>query len=107
MPATLRILDANATLANHEAALRQAENLSFRLLSLTIGRENANPANLVTLLQSRAGPPPSPINLETIGGDLDQTAQEARLNTGDRVLVCYGSLYVGGRECNVAAYRKT
>ena len=105
MPVTLRILDANATLASHEATLQQTEDLSFRLLSFTTGIERGRPANLLTLRQDTAGPPPSPIRLEMVDGELDQAAQEAQLNTGTSVLVCYGSLYVQSQPRNIAAYR--
>ena len=105
MSVTLRILDANATLASHEVTLRQTEALSFRLLSMTTGHERSKPANLVTLLQDPSGLPPSPLRLEMVDGGLDQAAQEAQLNGGARVLVCYGSLYVQNQPRNIAAYR--
>lgn len=105
MPVTLRILNANDTLADHQEALRQAEELSYVLLSLTIGRESGNRANLVTFSQGAATTPAVPISLNVVDGDLDQAAQEAKLNTEGKEIVCYGSLYVRGLGCNILAYR--
>lgn len=104
MPVTLRILNANDTLAEHQEALRQTEDLSFVLLSLAVGHESRRLANLVTLLQG-ATTPTIPISLIMIDGSLDQAAQQAELNSGGRQIVCFGSLYVQGQACNILAYR--
>ena len=105
MPVTLRILNANDTLADHQEALRQTEELSFVLLSLTVGHESGSRANLVTLLQDAATTPTTPISLSMIDGHLDQAAQQAELNSGGKQIVCFGSLYVQGQACNILAYR--
>ena len=105
MTVTLRILSATDTLLNHQEALRQAEELFFVVLSLAIGRESGGRANLVTLSQGSVTTPTTPITLRVVDGNLDQAAQEADLNTGGNEIVCYGSLYVEGQECNILAYR--
>lgn len=105
MSVTLRTLNANDTLANHQEALRQTEELSFVLLSLTVGHESGMQANLVTLLQGSATTPTVPIKLSVVDGGLDQAAQQAELNSGGKEIVCYGSLYIQGQECNILAYR--
>jgi len=107
MAVTLRVLDPADNLANHQKALRQTESLSFRLLSISVGRQNGTTANLVCFLQQASGPPAAPVSLETIDGNRDQMAQQAVLNAraAGRSLVCFGSLYVAGELRNVAVYR--
>jgi len=105
MSVTLRTLDATATLAGLQQAIRQAEELGFRLNSFMAGRAGGRPANLVTLLQATAGVEPTPLDLEIIDGSLSQDDQEARLNASAKEIVCFGSLYVEGQARNVAAYR--
>src|SRR5262245_4343089 len=104
MAITLRTFDTTTTLANQQTALRQAEELGFRLLSLTTGQVGGGRANLATLTQE-PGAPPAPITLEMVDGVLDQDAQEANLNRPGRRLVCYGSLFVSSAARNVAAWR--
>jgi hypothetical protein len=106
MSITLRKLDANAQLANHQTTIRQSEGLAFRLVLISIGHESGNKANLVAFSDDIVGNA-NPIQLEVIDGGLDQAAQEALLNQAGRVLVCYSSLYVGGKPQNVAAYRES
>jgi hypothetical protein len=106
MSITLRKLDANAQLTNHQTAIRQSEKLAFRLVSITIGHESGNKANLVAFSDDMGGSA-NPIQLEIIDGGLDQAAQEALLNKEGLALVCYGSLYVKGQPQNVAAYRES
>jgi hypothetical protein len=105
MPVTLRILNANDILTNHQETLMRTEELSFVLLSLAVGHESGSRANLVTLLQDPATPPTIPISLSMIDGSLDQAAQQAGLNSGGKQIVCFGSLYVQGQACNILAYR--
>lgn len=104
MAITLRTLDTTKPLAEQELAVRQAEELGFRLLSLTTGRIGGGKANLATFVQ-QTGAPTAVITLEEIDGALDRAAAEARLNRAGRELVCYGSLHVQGAPKNVAAWR--
>jgi hypothetical protein len=104
MAMTLRTLDTTATLAEQQLAIRQAEALGFRVLSLTVGRAGGGQANLVTFVQ-QAGAPAQPITLEPLDGALDQNAQEAALNAAGRQVVCYGSLYVQSAPQNVMVSR--
>ena len=104
MAITLRTLDTTPSLADQQTAIRQAEELGFRLVSLSTSRVGGGRANAVTLLQ-QPGAPPLPITLETVDGALSQDAQEAALNKAGRQLVCYGSLHVDAVAQNVAAWR--
>ena len=103
MAITLRTLDTNASLVRHQTAIQQAEDVGFRLLSLTTGRVGGGRANLVTFVQTPGAP--TTITLEVVNGALDQDTQEAALNAAGRQLVCYGSLYVQGTPENVAVWR--
>lgn len=105
MSVTLRTLDASAKLSGLQEAIRQAEELGYRLLSFMAGRAGGRPANLVTLQQAAGGAAPPPIHLEIVDGDLSPVAQEAHLNAGAKALVCYGALYVEGQAHSVAAFR--
>src|SRR5437016_2086123 len=100
MAITLRTLDTTASLVEQQKAIRQAEDLGFRLLSLTTGRAGGGRANLVTFVQT-PGAPATALSLEVVVGALEQDAQEAVLNTAGRQLVCYGSLYVQETPENV------
>jgi hypothetical protein len=104
MAITLRTLDTTASLADQQTAIRQAEELGFRLVSLSTARVAGGRANVVTLLQ-QPGAPALPITLELVDGSLSQAAQEAALNKAGRQLVCYGSLHVNVGAQNVAAWR--
>jgi hypothetical protein len=106
MSVTLRTLDAKEKLSTLQEAIRQAEALAFRLLSITTGHVAGKPASLVALLQATAPGTSAPITLDILDGSLSQEAQEAQLNTGGKEIVCYGSLYVEGVARNVAAYRR-
>ncbi len=104
MAVTLRTLDTTSSVADQQIAIRQAEDLGFRLVSVTTGRVGGGVANMVTLLQ-QPGAPPTPITLEVVDGALNQGAQEAALNNAGRQLICYGSMRVNGVAQNVAAWR--
>ena len=104
MAITLRALDTTKGLTEQQTAIRQTEELGFRILSLTTGRLGGGKANLATFVQ-QAGAPTKAIMLQVIDGVLDQDAQEAALNTAGSQLVCFGSLHVDGVPQNVAAWR--
>ena len=104
MAITLRTLDTNASLVQQQTAIQQAEDLGFRLLSLTIGRVGGGRANLVAFVQVPSAPA-TVLALEVVNGTLDQNAQETALNAAGRQLICYGSLYVQGTPENVAVWR--
>jgi hypothetical protein len=105
MSVSLHVLAANKTLADLQEPIRQTEQLEYRLVSIAIGFVSGARANLVTFSQAASGDPPPSIFLEIISGDLSKAQQEAKLNEGDKQLVCYGSLYVQGQAQNVAACR--
>jgi len=104
MALTLRTLDTNASLVQQQTAIRQAEELGFRLLSLTTDRVGGGRANLVTFVQTPDAPATA-ITLEVVNGGLDQDAQETALNAAGRQLVCYGSLSIQGTPENVVVWR--
>ena len=105
MSITLNVLDANANLTDHENTIRQFEELAFRLISISIGRESGNKGNLVTFSDEDVGGL-KPIKLKIISSDQNRIDQEAQLNEPGQVLVCYGSLYVQGKQQNIAAFRE-
>ena len=105
MALTLEITDAAASIVDQEKAIRQREQLGFRLLSLAIGRVRNQPANLVTFQQTLDGPPDKQITLVPIDGALTRDGQEDALNTTSVPVVCYGALLVNGTRSNVAAVR--
>ena len=51
MAITLRALDTTKGLTEQQTAIRQTEELGFRILSLTTGRLGGGKANLATFVQ--------------------------------------------------------
>lgn len=105
MAISLDILGAQRTLAELQQTIQQTEALPFQLLSLAVGVVGGAPANLATFVQTLAGGLLAPITLEEIASTLDKNQQEVELNKPGRQVVCYGSLYVGGQQRNVVAFR--
>jgi hypothetical protein len=105
MAVSLDVLGANGSLSDLEETIRQTEELEYRLVSIAVGFVGGARASLVTFSQASTGTPPASIFLEIIGGDLSRAQQEAKLNEGGKLVVCYGSLYVQGQAQNVVAYR--
>ncbi len=105
MAIVLRTLDANAALATLIDDVRYNESFGLRLISLAAGELGGRRASLVTFRQGGAAAPDKPLVLEVVDGALDQAAQQALLTAPGRECVCYGTLYVGGAQRNVAAYR--
>jgi hypothetical protein len=105
MPIVLRPLDANSDLARLTTDIRHIENLGFQVISIAAGHMGGRPGNLVTFRDSNGDPPPQPVQLATIDGELSQEDQEALLTAPGRECVCYGTLFISRTQRNVAVFR--
>jgi hypothetical protein len=107
MPYALETLDVSGSLGDHQGLLRRHEAQGYRLLSLAAGLMEGRRANIVTFAQDPAAAegPGTPLILEVIEAGLPRDGQQERLHVPAREIVCYGTLYVGGRAQNVVAHR--
>lgn len=106
MAVSLDVLNANATLAELEATLRQTEaDTRFDVLSLAVATAGGQRASMVTFKHRGTAAPPAPLSLLLVDGTSSKDQQQATLNTSGKSVICYGSLFVEGQPRNVAALR--
>jgi hypothetical protein len=101
----VRVLDANASLQDHERAIQEAEELDWTAVSLAAGTVAGARANVVTLVHAI---PSGTIRLVAIAGDGDDRQQSDLLTevAEARAVVSYAGIFVGGSLANVAMLRE-
>jgi hypothetical protein len=107
MPCVLHTIEASSSLQTIEQRIHEAEDGTFfELVSLAAATVAGRDVNVIAFRPQPAG---GRLMLVEIDGADTLTRQEldvcARRERGRRRLVSYGTVWVGGRRANVAAYR--
>jgi hypothetical protein len=107
MPCVLHTIDASSSLRAIERRIHEAEDGTyFELVFLVAATVGGRDVNVIAFRSQSAR---GRLLLVEIDGGETLTRQEldvcARRERGGRRLVSYGTVWVGGRRANVAAYR--